>query len=289
MTGRFPPLLIAFASAALLSGVGLVVMAGALRSHDQVGARAPSLLELLEQVAHPDGRGRLDRPAPPPPSPRRWASPLKASCPAIDPALRRRLTAQLNALEQRTVRVAIDPSNYGQRFERDVYGNRLDPTPQLIVLHETVYGLSSAINTFRTPHPQDEDQVSYHTLIGQQGTVVEALDPRLRAFGAGWSAFNGRWVITNPKVGGSVNNFSLHLSLETPIDGEDSEATHSGYTPAQYDAMATVLASWMHQFRIPPEKITTHRHIDLGDERADPRSFNWSELQKRLVALGFSC
>lgn len=288
MTGRFPPLLIAFASAALLSTVGFVVVAAGLRSQEQSAGR-PSLLELLEQVAHPDGRGRPTRQAPAPPSLRIWQSPLRAACPAVDPDMRRRLQARLASLEQSTVRVAIHPSNYGQRFGRDIYGNRLDPTPQLVVLHETVYGLTSAINTFRTPHPQDEDQVSYHTLIGQKGTVVEALDPSLRAFGAGWSAFNGHWAVTNPKVGGSVNNFALHLSLETPLDGEDSEPRHSGYTPAQYDALAAVLASWMQRFRIPPENITTHRHIDLGDERADPRSFDWSELRKRLVALGALC
>jgi N-acetylmuramoyl-L-alanine amidase len=108
------------------------------------------------------------------------------------------------------------------RYEKDSYGNAVDPKPRLVVLHETVYGIGSAIQTFLTPHPRDEDQVSYHMLIGEDGQIVEVLDPLKRAFGAGNSAFNGEWVITNPNVGGSVNNFTLHLSLETPIDGEDA-------------------------------------------------------------------
>lgn len=193
------------------------------------------------------------------------------------------------ALSQRTYHLSTDPSNYGERFNQDAYGQPVDPTPRLIVLHETVFGLDSAINTFVTPHPRDEDQVSYHTLVGLQGQVVQVLDPARRAFGSGNSAFNGHWVITNPRMSGSVNNFALHLSLETPPDGENAEATHSGYTAAQMDATAVVLAAWMKRFSIPPKQITTHRAVDLGGERLDPRSFDWQGLQERLAALGRLC
>ena len=65
---------------------------------------------------------------------------------------------------------------------------------------------------------------------------------------------------------GSVNNFALHLSLETPADGYIGGRTHSGYTSEQYDALAVVLDEWMSQFGIPPEAITTHEHVDLGGE-----------------------
>jgi N-acetyl-anhydromuramyl-L-alanine amidase AmpD len=90
-------------------------------------------------------------------------------------------------------------------------------------------------------------------------------------------------------MAGSVNNFALHLSLETPIDGENDAPRHSGYTSAQYDAMAVVLADWMQRFQIPADHITTHRYVDLGMERADPRSFDWQALQVRLAALGVLC
>ena len=40
---------------------------------------------------------------------------------------------------------------------------------------------------------------------------------------------------------------------------------------------------------LPPAAITTHRHVDLGGERDDPRSFDWSKLQTRLAALGDLC
>jgi len=261
----------AFAGVLLLGGITLVSQQ-LLREREDAGA------------AQPPGPK-----APAPPAQEPWVSPLKHQCAVADQAMVRRLRALQAALPQTTQRLRIDPSNYGPRLARDAYGQPIPNTPQLVVLHETVYGLSSAINTFTTHHPDDADQVSYHMLIGEKGQVVQALDPARRAFGAGYSAFQGRWAVTNPSMAGSVNNFALHLSLETPLDGENEASAHSGYTTAQYDAMAVVLADWMQRFKIAPQAITTHRHVDLGLERADPRSFNWGKLQTRLAALGMLC
>lgn len=294
MNARPHPLLWAAVSAALVSLGALGWVGRELLDDGASRADArPSLLELLDDVGRSAGGSPRpaapSRPSPPPPAPLEWTSPLAKACPAADPTLRNRLGTALANLPSIRQRVAIDPSNYGRRFRQDAFGNRLDPTPRVVVLHETVSSLTSALNTFKTPHPRDEDQVSYHTLVGQGGEIVETVPPERRAFGAGNSAFNGQWAVTNPSVGGSINNFALHLSLETPPDGEDEESEHSGYTAAQYDATAIVLANWMQRFRIPPQAITTHRHVDLGGERGDPRSFDWSELEARLSALGVLC
>ena len=251
--------------------------------------------ELLSGLLAADpGSGSAARPQAPvavprPPSQRRWRSPLQRSCTPVTAEQREPLLQRLDALRHSPATVSIDPSNYGERFGRDAFGNRLSTTPSLVVLHETVYGIGSAINTFVTPHPRDEDQVSYHALIGLDGAVVKVLDPAKRAFGAGNSAFNGEWAITNPAFRGSVNNFALHVSLETPLDGEDAHSSHSGYTAAQYDALAVLLADWMERFGIGFDRITTHAHVDLGGERSDPRSFDWQALQLRLAALGMLC
>lgn len=290
MTPTHQPLLMAIAGAGLLTLGGMAWLSRDLFQAE--GRSGASLQEILAEV-RPGRSSSGDVPRrspPPPPQPRSWASPLSRSCPAIDGTLQARLST-MQARHQAGLRrrVPIDPTNYGQRYRQDAFGHPLDPTPRVIVLHETVYSLDSAVNTFLTPHPRDEDQVSYHSLVGSDGEVVDTVDPANRAYGAGNSAFNGRWVVTNPKVGGSINNFSLHLSLETPSDGRETEGPHSGYTPEQYDAMALVLADWMARYRIPATAITTHRHVDLGGERSDPRAFDWTELRTRLSALGLGC
>ena len=291
MNPRTRTLLSSVAGASLLTLGGLAWFARDLLANANANANvgSNSLLDLLEEVRLSPATRQVPRLAPKPPAPLHWTSPLVQACRSVDPQLQQRLWQERDTLAQQIRRIPTDPSNYGDRFRRDVFGNRIDPTPRVIVLHETVYGLDSAINTFITPHANDEDQVSYHTLIGQQGQIIQVVDPVKRAFGAGYSAFNGVWVITNPKVGGSINNFALHLSLETPMDGENQADGHSGYTQAQYDAAALVLADWMRRFRIPAANITTHRHVDLGGERSDPRSFDWKALEERLVALGVEC
>ena len=259
-----------------------------------LGLTSWSLMEQakLSSVGMERGRQREDSPSasvPLPPKSRSWRSPLARQCSGVDRALRSRLN-QLDARSGswRTF-VKIDPTNFGDRYDKDAYGRVIDATPRVVVLHETVYSLSSALNTFMTPHPRDEDQVSYHTLVGQDGRVLDLVDPLSRAYGAGFSAFLGEWAITNRKLKGSINNFALHLSLETPPTGANANRSHVGYTSKQYDALALVLSGWIRSFNLPPAAITTHRHVDLDGERDDPRSFDWSKLQTRLAALGDLC
>lgn len=257
----------------------------------QAGAR-PSLLDLLDQVAGERVRvpNNLTTELPPkPPLNLSWSSPLKQQCSNIDKSVKKRLQNKKKVLSNLRHRIPIDDTNFGQRYRQDAYGRRIDPTPRVVILHETVYSLESAVNTFKTPHPNDDEQVSYHTLIGLDGKIADLVDPFDRAYGSGFSAFSGEWAITNKKFKGSVNNFALHLSFETPENGRNSFSTHSGYTELQYDSMALVLSDWMERFDFPAESITTHQHVDLGGERSDPRSFEWTELQKRLAALGDLC
>ena len=278
-------------SGTLVAGMGAL----AWLSNDQSGAlkaSGPSLLDLLDEVGSEAKRERQSvEPTnqPKPPRAISWSSPLAKQCSGFDAVIKKRLDAQQRSLKQRRVSVATDPSNFGKRFRINPWGAALNPDPRVVVLHETVYSLQSAVNTFLTPHPRDADQVSYHTVIGFDGKIVDLVDPLNRAYGAGYSAFLGEWAVTNEKIRGSVNNFALHLSLETPRDGGNSRSSHSGYSAAQYDSLALVLKDWIDRFGFTPAAITTHRHVDLGGERGDPRSFDWDELQARLAALEALC
>lgn len=170
-----------------------------------------------------------------------------------------------------------DPTNYGDRYLTDANGRPVS-NDFIAVIHETVGSAQSALNTFQTYHPNDNDQVSYHTLIARDGTVFYIVPPEKRAFGAGNSVFNGpngpESVLTNPAFPPSVNNFAYHISLETPADGRGNGRSHSGYTQAQYESLAWLLA----RTTIPDNRVTTHRAVDRSGSRIDPRTFDFQKF-----------
>jgi len=183
-----------------------------------------------------------------------------------------------------TETVPADPSNYGTREAVDVHGKPAQ-FARLVVLHETVGSADSALALFQNYHPYDADQVSYHSIIRRDGTIVYIVPEELRAFGAGNSEFvtpTGvvETVQTNPDLASSVNNFAYHVSLESPPDGFDYSTTHSGYTELQYQSLAWLIAG----LRVPEARITTHAIVDRGGERSDPRSFDFARFRSLLRA-----
>ncbi len=173
------------------------------------------------------------------------------------------------------------PTNFGRRFVQDFYG-KAATNEAIVVLHETVGSAQSTIGFFQTPHPNDNDQVSYHTLINTDGTIVYLVPPDRRAFGAGNSIFVGdtgqEAIQTNPNFPPSVNNFAYHISLVTPPDGRNNATRHSGYTRAQYQSLAWLVA----KTGVPEARITTHRAVDRSRQRIDPRSFDGEYLLRLL-------
>jgi N-acetylmuramoyl-L-alanine amidase len=171
------------------------------------------------------------------------------------------------------------PSNYGQRYARDINGFPVNNKP-IIVIHETVNSATSAINNFQTPHARENDQVSYHALIKLDGTVIYIVRREFRAFGAGNSVFSGangmETVKTHRQFPPSVNNFAYHIALETPPDGWNNSKNHSGYTLRQYNSLAWLVG----QSSVPENRITTHKAVDRSGKRIDPRSFErWKFLK----------
>ncbi len=179
------------------------------------------------------------------------------------------------------------PTNFGQRFLQDLKGQVVQNDP-ILVLHETVGSADGTIGFFQTPHPDDDDQVSYHTLIKPDGTVVYLVPPDQRAFGAGNSVFasatGAEAVQTNPDFPPSVNNFAYHVSLVTPSDGRDNRLTHSGYTRSQYQSLAWLVA----KTGILRPRQTTHKEVDRSRQRMDPRSFDEAYFLKLLEAYPVS-
>ncbi|WP_179228672.1 N-acetylmuramoyl-L-alanine amidase [Leptolyngbya ohadii] len=215
-----------------------------------------------------------DRSTQPPSGNRPSPSPTPApTTPAARPATRYQPREQV---------ALANATNYGDRVARDVYGNPVNNAP-IIVLHETVGSADSAIQLFRTAHRDESMQASYHSIIREDGTVVYVVSPEKRAFGAGNSVFNGsngpEAVKTHRLFPPSVNNFAYHISLETPIDGEDNQSTHSGYTDRQYQSLAWLIA----RTGVPVERITTHQAVDRSQSRMDPRSFDRNKFLRLLA------
>jgi N-acetylmuramoyl-L-alanine amidase len=161
------------------------------------------------------------------------------------------------------------PTNFGERYLQDINGQFVTNRP-IIVLHETVSAGWQTVRFFQTPHPRDDDQVSYHALIKLDGTIFYLVPPDKRAFGAGNSMFEGESVKTNRLYSSSVNNFAYHISFETPTDGRHNGNTHSGYTNAQYRSAAWLVS----KTGVPEDRITTHKAVDRSGSRRDPRSFD---------------
>jgi N-acetylmuramoyl-L-alanine amidase len=173
-------------------------------------------------------------------------------------------------------------TNFGWRFLTDWSGNSALYQP-IVVLHETVGSDESVLNLFQVEHKDEDDQVSYHVVIREDGLIIYVVPPEYRAYGAGNSVFvNADRVEESVKTHGSyppsVNNFAYHISLVTPEDGRNDEPTHSGYTKNQYEALAWLVA----KTGVAEDRITTHQLIDRSGTRMDPRSFNVPYFLQRL-------
>jgi len=171
-----------------------------------------------------------------------------------------------------------DPTNYGQREAKDLIGREIPNKPELIVIHETVIPTTQTIKLFKTAHPKDEDQASYHILIDRSGSLIRIVPDENRAYGSGYSRFGDFTVHTKYPDRFSINNVSLHISLESPYDGQGDSLRHSGYTMNQYDSLAKQVLLWQAKYGIPDFRVTTHASVDRSHSRYDPRSFRWDDF-----------
>ena len=94
--------------------------------------------------------------------------------------------------------------------------------------------------------------VSYHALIGRDGTLYQIVDLKKRAWHAGKSHWNGK---TN------VNDFSLGLAFANRHDGKEK------LTEAQMAVGIATVQAWAGRY--PIEAVVTHAMIAPGRKK-DP-------------------
>jgi len=206
--------------------------------------------------------------------------------PVDQPALAR--CAKLLALPAEEDALA-DPTNFGERKRFDDWGRSLKDDPQVIVLHETVINEQQTVDLFKTPHPEDHQQGSYHLLITRDGSRLRIVPDDKRAFGSGMSAFGDATQRTKTGSVGSINNIALHVSLVSPEDGRDDRAAHSGYTGSQYRNLAGQVLLWQGKYGIPMTRVTTHFAVDRSHSRYDPRSFRWDRFDVHYLEAARRC
>lgn len=185
-------------------------------------------------------------------------------------------------------RQLADSSNYGNRDSRDYLGRRLESQPRFVVIHETVMGEKDTITLFKTNHPNDSDQASYHMLVARDGRLIRIVPDENRAYGAGMSHVMGSTLRAKKDSAGSINNIALHISLVSPVGFENSDS-HTGYTDAQYTSLAKQILKWQMEYGIPMSRVTTHYAVDRSHSRYDPRSFHWDKFDNFHGGLAETC
>ncbi|WP_338429338.1 peptidoglycan recognition family protein [Synechococcus elongatus] len=195
-----------------------------------------------------------------------------------------KIDAIKEVFEETNIQRLAATTNYGNRekFDRTPEKRSVPHQPVMVVLHETVIPLNETLKLFETNQENDSAQVSYHVVVGLTGDRYRVVPDDKRAFGAGNSEFKGLSVSLNPALPSSVNNIALHVSLETPPDGNREIPEHSGYTEEQYQSLASVVGNWMIFYKIPIKFITTHKAVDRDGNKKDPRSFDQSKFQNYL-------
>lgn len=140
---------------------------------------------------------------------------------------------------------AVASPNHGPRPEGTVVS--------CIVLHADASPTETAtISWIRSA----ESKVSYHSLIGRDGSIIRFVLPTRRAWHAGKSAFRGV---------ADVNDFSLGLCFSNDQAGEP-------FTELQYEVGAAEAATWLRDFpAITADRITDHATVALpAGRKHDP-------------------
>jgi N-acetylmuramoyl-L-alanine amidase len=132
-----------------------------------------------------------------------------------------------------------------------------------IVLHHTVSGGTAEDTGRRFQDPKAE--VSSHYIVDKEGTIVQSVEDKDRAWHAGKSVFKGRE---------DVNDFSIGIEMVNKGDGKDP------FTDEQYEALGKLVAFLQSEYDIPRDRITGHKDIALPKGRkVDPAdNFSYERL-----------
>lgn len=146
--------------------------------------------------------------------------------------------------------ISLPPGEFGGPWVDALFRNCLDPT---------AHPYFDRIKDLR---------VSAHAFIRRDGSLVQYVPFRQRAWHAGPSCFEGR---------GACNDFSIGVELE----GTDDVA----YEEAQYRALASLARALMRGYPgITPGRIAGHSEISPGRKTDPGPAFEWGRLRALVGA-----
>jgi N-acetylmuramoyl-L-alanine amidase len=118
-------------------------------------------------------------------------------------------------------------------------------TPSLVVLHATASkNVEQDVEWCRTGKSRNPRPVSYHVIIGRDGTIYSLVDVEHRAWHAGGSSFRGAT---------DVNDYAIGVAFANDNSGAEP------YPSAQLAVGAALVAGYARRFpQITLDRITTH-------------------------------
>ena len=136
-----------------------------------------------------------------------------------------------------------------------------------IVLHaDAASRVESSLDWIR----RKESGVSYHVLVGRNGTIFSVVHPDRTAWHAGESSMGGQRF---------VNRFSVGVCLSNRNDGVEP------FPMAQQGAAADVCAVLCSVYGIPVERITTHAAVAVpAGRKNDPRGLDLVAFREMVAA-----
>ena len=151
--------------------------------------------------------------------------------------------------------------NFNERFENQ--------TIKFVVVHYTgMKSAQDALNKLRDP----KEEVSAHYMIDEDGSIVQMVDERLRA----WHAGKSKW-----KNYDDLNSASIGIELVNP----GHEFGYNDFTEPQMKCLTMMLKDIFKRRALPPEALLAHSDIAPLRKQDPGEKFPWEFFAKQGFGL----
>jgi len=140
-----------------------------------------------------------------------------------------------------------------------------DRKPNFVLIHHTSDdSVDQALRTLANP----ARRVSAHYLVGRNGTIIQLVDERARA----WHAGESKW-------GADTDLNSASLGIELDNNGREP------FSDAQIAALLRLLADIKERYHIPAANFLAHADVAPRRKTDPSRYFPWKTLAERGFGL----